>query len=92
MPTILVESYTACAQPDELPAAAARVRAAARAAQLRYVRSIFVPEDETCFHVLEGPSVEAVREALERAQLTPERVVAAVSTSRHERSDERADR
>jgi hypothetical protein len=79
MATVLVESYESCACRSDLAAVAARVRAAAAAAGLTYVRSIFVPADETCFHVFEAPSADAVRTALERAQLTPQRVVEAVA-------------
>jgi hypothetical protein len=44
---------------------------------VRYVRTIFVREDETCFHVFEAPSVESVREAARRALLSVQRIVAA---------------
>jgi hypothetical protein len=80
--TVLVESYEPCPRRRDLTAVAARVRAAAEAAGLTYVRSIFVPADETCFHVFEAPSAAAVRAALERAQLAPQRVVEAVSRER----------
>jgi hypothetical protein len=79
MATVLVESYGPCACAGELETIAARVRAAAEAAGLGYVRSIFVPDDETCFHVFEAPSVAVVRDALERAELSAQRVVEAVS-------------
>lgn len=46
---------------------------------VRFVRSILVPEDETCFYLFEAPSVEAVHEAAERAGLQVERVTEAVS-------------
>lgn len=41
---------------------------------VRFVRSIFVPEDETCFHLYEAASAESVREAARRAALPFERV------------------
>lgn len=41
---------------------------------VRLVRSIFVPEDETCFYLFEAPSIEAVREAMPRAGLRVERI------------------
>ncbi len=40
-------------------------------AQLRFLRAIFVPEDEACFFLFEGPSAAAVRDAASRAQLGP---------------------
>lgn len=75
MPSFLVEVYTP--QARELAELAAHVRAAAEAlaregSRVRLVRSVFVPEDETCFHMFEGPSAEAVREAAERAALVSE--------------------
>ena len=46
---------------------------------VRYVRSIFVPEDETCFYVFESSSREAVVAAIERAALPFARITEAVS-------------
>jgi len=45
---------------------------------VRYLRSIFVPEDETCFYLYEAASADAVREAALRAQLACERVIEAI--------------
>jgi hypothetical protein len=64
--------------------AAARVRAAAEAvsnagAPVRYVSSIFVPEDETCFYVFESSSKDAVLAAIERAALPFARITEAVA-------------
>jgi hypothetical protein len=36
---------------------------------IRFLRSIFVPEDESCFFLYEGDSIETVGEAGRRAQL-----------------------
>jgi aminoglycoside phosphotransferase (APT) family kinase protein len=44
-----------------------------------YVRSIFAPEDETCFYLYEAGSAEVVREAARRAALPSERVTEVVS-------------
>jgi hypothetical protein len=41
---------------------------------IRFLRSIFVPEDETCFYLYEAETVEAVREAARRAELTFDRL------------------
>jgi hypothetical protein len=46
---------------------------------VRYIRSIFVPEDETCFLVYEAVSAEAVHAAVRRAALQFERVSEAVA-------------
>lgn len=84
MATFLVELYRAR---DD----AAAVRRGAHAARLaaeqltregtpvRFLRWLFVPEDETCFHMYEAASVEAVREAARRAALPFERVTEAVA-------------
>jgi hypothetical protein len=47
---------------------------------VRFLRSIFVPEDETCFYLYEAASAEQVREAALRAQLPFASVVAAANT------------
>ncbi|HEX5617263.1 MAG TPA: nickel-binding protein [Solirubrobacteraceae bacterium] len=53
---------------------AARARAATDGGPVRFLRSIFVPEDDTCFFLYEGPSAESVRAAALKAQLGPRRV------------------
>jgi uncharacterized protein DUF4242 len=67
---------------------ATRSAAAAReaAAQLTregtpvdYVRSIFIPEDETCIHLYRAESIEAVRAAAARASLRLDRLAQAIS-------------
>lgn len=45
---------------------------------VRFLRSVFVPEDDACFLLYEGPSPESVRDAARRAQLGVRRVVAAL--------------
>ena len=47
--------------------------------QVRFLRSIFVPEEETCFYLYEASSAEAVRAAAARAGLRFHRVTEAVS-------------
>ena len=46
---------------------------------VRCLRSIFVPEDETCYVLYRASSADAVREAAQRAQLQFERVAEAVT-------------
>lgn len=67
----------------ELQGVAAQARAAAEqlsveGTPVRFLRSIFVPEDGSCFFLYEGPSAAAVGEAGRRAALAVERVVEAV--------------
>jgi hypothetical protein len=52
---------------------------AAEGHPIRLVRSIFVPEDETCFLLVEAPAAEVVCEAARRAALRWERVVEAAA-------------
>jgi hypothetical protein len=58
----------------ELQQATERARRIAEEMQLegtpvRFLRSIFVPEDESCFFLYEGPTADAVRDAAARAEL-----------------------
>jgi hypothetical protein len=73
MPEYLVELYSA-ADPD--PAALARL---ADVSEIRYLRSILIPSDETSLHLFAAESAESVAEAFEQAGLTANRVVAAVN-------------
>ena len=43
-----------------------------------YVRSLFLPDDETCFHFLDAVSAEAVAELSRRAGLRTARIVHAL--------------
>ena len=75
MATFVIESYLSRTGTGELDAAAARLRAAIEempesAGRVRYLRSMFVPDDEMCFHVIEAPSRELAVEAARRAGLT----------------------
>ena len=83
MRDFVAEQYLSASDPD----AAARGARAAREAseqlilegtQVRYVRSIFIPDDETCIHLYRAGSVEAVHAAAARASLRLERVADAI--------------
>lgn len=83
VPSYLVESYLARSRADD--AAAAGRRAGAAAEQLTnegtpvtYVRTTFLPDDETCFHVFDAGSVDAVDEVCRRARLSRARIVPAI--------------
>lgn len=76
MPSYLVERYVASSRGADVEAAIAGI--AASGGRVRHLRATFVPEDETCFHMIEAPSLEVVREALKRAAITYERIVEAV--------------
>ena len=83
MKQFLVETYVAAGKVD-LPATGVRARAAAdRLSELRpgsssIVRSILLPEDETCFHLFEGESRQAVERVSEAAGFGRGRIVEAV--------------
>lgn len=79
----LVELHQPSSGWHELQAVAGRARAAAEQLReegmpVRFLRSLFVPEDESCFFLYEGPSAEAVGEAGRRAALAIARVSEAV--------------
>ena len=68
----------------------ARARAACdelsrQGTRVRFLRSIFVPEDEACFHLYEAVSVEAVRQAARQAGLDYARVLDATPNPQGER-------
>lgn len=44
---------------------------------VRFLRSVFLPGDEICFLLFEGPSDTAVAETAHRAEIAFERIVAA---------------
>ena len=87
MAEYLLELYISRGDPTTVADAAQRARAAAgevsaEGSSVRYVRAIFVPEDETCFCLYEADSVETVREAAQRAALPFERITEAFTETR----------
>jgi len=81
--TYVIETYVPRARAADLKATVAHLRAAVLelrqdGAEIRYLHSTFVPEDEICFHVLQGSSRGLVARVGELAALTPERIVEAV--------------
>ena len=82
----LVELYVARSDGAGVERSAERARLAAEelsrgGTRVRYLRSIFVPEDETAFFLYEAASAEAVYEAAHRASLDFERITEAVADS-----------
>jgi len=80
----LVETYVSRTGAESVPVCAERARRAARqlmrqGTAVRYLRTVFVPEDETCFYLYEAASEEVVREAAHRAELRIERIVEAIT-------------
>jgi hypothetical protein len=72
MPEYLVELYSVTT-PDS--AALARL---GEGRTVRYLRSIVIPGDQTCLHLVEADSTVEVAEAFERAGLQADRIVEAV--------------
>jgi len=73
MPEYLVELYSSNANPDS--AILARL---GDGNSVRYLRSILIPGDETCLHLIEADSIEQAAEAFEQAGLEADRIVEAV--------------
>ena len=74
MADYLVEHYLPGSSADQLKDASARLRAAAKqmsreGTPVRYLRGIFLPKGETCLHLFEAGSLEAVGEASRRADV-----------------------
>jgi hypothetical protein len=90
MPNYVVESYLV-----NTPAAVTEARQRARAvddgAGVRYVRTTFLPDDETILHAFEAPSLAAMRRAAGRADLQYERIVEAVESTASSPSQERTE-
>ena len=81
MRRFLVEAYTpADSTIDDIEDRARRAAAelSASGTPVRYTRPIFVPEDETCFYLLQAESRHAAGQALRRAGVSPQRVTEAV--------------
>ncbi len=78
----LVEGYARRSTAEPVAAVEARARTAASAMRrdgldVRFVRSVFVPADETWFHLFAAPDEATAVEASRRAELRVDRVVAA---------------
>jgi Protein of unknown function (DUF4242) len=83
MPDFLAETYAprgaaGTATPRAADIALAAEQASRPDAQVRFLGAIVVPEEETCFWLYKAPSAGAVREAMTRAGLRPERITPAV--------------
>ena len=87
MPEFLVELYVSRAEAASTGPCAEQARRAAQelsnqGTSVRYLRSIFVPDDETCFHLYKASSAAAVREVASRAGLRFERISEAITEPR----------
>ena len=87
MSSYLVEVYVPRSHAHEARAGGCRARVAAEqltgeGMPVRYVRTTYLPDDETCFHVFEAATPAAVEEACGRAELGRVRIVPAIESSR----------
>ena len=78
----LVEMYVPRSGERQVREAETRAAAAAAAMRregtaIRYLRSVFVPVDETCFHTFAADSIDAVGAAADRAEMGRVRIVEA---------------
>ncbi len=88
MPSFLVESYLA-QEPCAVAHALARARRAADLADgVSYLRSMYLPSDETCLHMFEAPSSAVLGEAARLAALGHLRIVEAVETEAPPRKEQ----
>ena len=83
MPSYIVETYVPRARSRDADAAGRRARVAAKelsgeGTAIRYVRTTHLPDDETCFHLVEATGRDEVGELCRRAGLTNARVTRAV--------------
>ena len=83
MAEFLIELYVAEADDDAVRRSGRNVIRAAKQMTLegtpvRFLRSIFIPEDETCFLMLEAAAIDAVRIVAGRAAVQFERITRAV--------------
>jgi len=79
MPRYMVERNLPGFDASQLPGAAASAKAAtaqmsSEGTPIRYLRSTFVPAEQKCYCLFEGPSEDSIREAQTRAELPYERI------------------
>jgi hypothetical protein len=87
LPSYLVEVFVPRSRAQDARATGRRAQAAAEelareGTAIRYVRTTFLPDDETCFHLFEATTRAAVEEASLRAALGRVRIVPAIEASR----------
>ena len=83
MQSYLVEQYLPKSRLNALHLEARRAEAVVEelsgdGVRIRYVRTTFLPDDETCFHLVEANGADDVGELCRRAGLTNARVTRAV--------------
>jgi hypothetical protein len=84
MAEFLLELFVSRSDAAAVEAGAGRARRAAEQLSsegkpVRFVRTLFMPEEETCFYLYEAASAENVREAARLASLPVETVLEALA-------------
>jgi hypothetical protein len=84
MGEFIAEAYVARRDAAAVEAGANRTRAVAdeltrQGCSIRFLRTIFVPEDETCFYLFEASSASVVRDVGDQAGVRFEHVTRASS-------------
>jgi len=84
MPSYVVETYRPRLSREQLSSFEQRLRRAAEIVSrsgtpVEHVRSVHIPEDETCFHFFEATSADAVGAAGEQAGLVFDRITEALA-------------
>jgi hypothetical protein len=84
MSEFVLELYVSRTDPKAVGAGDARARRAAEelsreGVRVRFLGTLYLPEEETCFYRYEASSAEQVRAAVERAGLPAEPIVEAIS-------------
>lgn len=83
MPKYMVERSLPNITTDQLAAAAVRAKNTTAKMRLegtpvRYLRTTFVPGEDKCFCLFEGPSLEVVKQANEDAEIPFDRIIEAL--------------
>lgn len=86
MPTYMVERYCPGITREHVMAAAARAKATTalmteEGTPVKFLRSTFIPAEEAVFCLFEGPDLEAVKKANERAEIPFDGIVEAVEVA-----------
>jgi hypothetical protein len=85
VPSYFVESYSSDTALDDARARAQLTGDLGHG--IRYLRTTFLPGDETLFHAFEAPSAAALRRAAQRAELHYERIIESVERAAEPRKE-----
>ncbi len=93
----MVERYLPGITREQVMAAAVRAKATTtlvteEGTPVRFLRSILVPEEEAVFCLFEGPDLEAVKQANERAEIPFDRILEALEVVAEDLTEARTER